>query len=188
MDTPGDIGPAAVDQSGQDSEPPRRLRLEAVVESGDWSAVGDLDALLDGVSLAFSRDQEIATLLDRPAMACIALASDAQVQALNAQYRGKDKPTNVLSFPSPPMPSDASLEGEPTPLGDVVLAAETVAAETRELGVPLAHHVQHLVVHGVLHLLGYDHEDDEEEAVEMEALETRLLAGLGVADPYRSNE
>jgi probable rRNA maturation factor len=72
-------------------------------------------------------------------------------------------------------------------LGDVVLAAETVAAEARDLGIPVSHHVQHLVVHGLLHLLGHDHESDA-EADRMEALETRILAVLGVPDPYRSNE
>ncbi len=93
----------------------------------------------------------------------------------------------MLSFPAPEPPPGVLAPDEPLPLGDIVLAAETVAAEAREAGIPFEHHVQHLVVHGVLHLLGHDHESDMEAEV-MEALETRILAVLGVPDPYRSNE
>ena len=105
------------------------------------------------------------------------LADDAFVQHLNKTWRGKDQPTNVLSFPA----------GENTAgidhLGDIVLALETITREAREQDKKPADHLTHLVVHGMLHLLGYDHEDDD-EAEEMEALERRILAGLGIADPY----
>jgi probable rRNA maturation factor len=107
------------------------------------------------------------------------LASDAEVGALNARWRGEDKPTNVLSFPA--APTDRLLES--ATLGDVALAFETVAREAEASGVPLADHYRHLVTHGFLHLIGYDHETDD-EAERMEALETRILARLGVADPY----
>jgi probable rRNA maturation factor len=107
------------------------------------------------------------------------LASDAEVGALNARWRGEDKPTNVLSFPA--APADRLLES--ATLGDVALAFETVAREAEASGVPLADHYRHLVTHGFLHLIGYDHETDD-EAERMEALETRILARLGVADPY----
>jgi probable rRNA maturation factor len=115
----------------------------------------------------------------------IVLADDALVRALNRDWRGRDAPTNVLSFGAGdggPVPPDA-----PLLLGDVVLAFETVAAEAQAQGKPLAEHLAHLVVHGVLHLLGFDHEAAA-EARRMEALETRVLAGLGVADPYRLPE
>lgn len=107
------------------------------------------------------------------------LTDDAAVQGLNARFRGKDKPTNVLSFPMPPNPERH--------LGDIALAYGVCAREAREQGKPLAHHLQHLVAHGVLHLLGYDHMTDE-AAEAMEGLERVVLAGLGVPDPYAAGE
>ena len=101
------------------------------------------------------------------------------MRALNLRWRGVDKPTNVLSFPAAPPGRSA----EPGTLGDIALAYETLAREAEELGVPLADHYRHLVAHGFLHLIGYDHETDE-EAERMEALETRIMARLGAADPY----
>jgi probable rRNA maturation factor len=107
----------------------------------------------------------------------VALADDRRVQALNKRDRRKDKPTNVLSYPS----------GEPSAkpgfLGDVVLARQTVWREARAQKKTPQAHISHLVVHGTLHLLGYDHENDS-EAERMEALERRILAKLGIADPY----
>jgi probable rRNA maturation factor len=114
----------------------------------------------------------------------VVLADDARVQELNRIYRGQDKPTNVLSFANledvhaPDLP-----DGEPVLLGDVVLARETVLAEARAQGKTPGDHLSHLCVHGLLHLLGYDHMADA-EAETMEALERRVLAGLGIADPY----
>jgi probable rRNA maturation factor len=105
---------------------------------------------------------------------CLVLADDALQRRLNHEFRGADKSTNVLSF-----------EGSPAGLGDVVLALETVAAEAKTQGKSLADHVAHLVVHGVLHLMGYDHQTNA-EARRMEGLERAILAGLGIADPYRS--
>ncbi|HEY2110319.1 MAG TPA: rRNA maturation RNase YbeY [Dongiaceae bacterium] len=103
---------------------------------------------------------------------CLVLADDALQRRLNRDFRGRDKSTNVLSF-----------EGAPAALGDVVLAVETIAAEAEAQGKPLADHVVHLVVHGVLHLLGYDHET-QGQARSMERLEIEILAGLGIGDPY----
>jgi probable rRNA maturation factor len=112
----------------------------------------------------------------------LVFADDAEQRALNHRYRGKDRATNVLSFPN--MDDDGPQAGDlPRLLGDVVLARETVAREAREQGKSFADHTVHLLVHGMLHLLGYDHEAPD-DAVEMEALETTILAGLGVADPY----
>lgn len=112
---------------------------------------------------------------ERPGGVTILFADDATVRELNARFRGKDKPTNVLSFPAP--------AGFHERLGDVALAYETVAAEAADQGKPLADHALHLIVHGLLHLQGYDHET-EADAQEMEGEERRILARLGIADPY----
>ena len=118
--------------------------------------------------------------LEGPLEAAVVLADDALLRDLNRTYRGRDRPTNVLSFGDP----DAiETPGGPKLLGDVVLARETLVREAAEQGKPLDHHLTHLVVHGVLHLLGYDH-DAEPGAAEMETLETAILADLGIADPY----
>jgi len=101
------------------------------------------------------------------------------LRALNLRWRGLDKPTNVLSFRAP----QPGRRGDPTTLGDIALAYETLAREAKDLGVPLADHYRHLLAHGFLHLIGYDHETDA-EAGRMEALETRILTRLGVGDPY----
>ena len=109
----------------------------------------------------------------------LCLADDAALRALNLRWRGVDQPTNVLSFPStPPGPL-----GNATTLGDIALAYETLAREAQDFGVPLADHYRHLLAHGFLHLIGYDHQTDA-EAERMEALETRILARLGAGDPY----
>lgn len=145
-------------------------QAENLVETAARAA---LDALPERLSAA--HDAEVS----------LVLADDAAVQALNRDYRGQDKPTNVLSFAA--MEDDGpALPGEPVALGDVVLALGTVLREAREQGKPAADHLRHLTVHGVLHLLGFDHETDG-EAEEMEALEVRILAGLGLADPYRDS-
>ncbi len=107
----------------------------------------------------------------------LCLADDAQLKALNLRWRGVDKPTNVLSFPSAP-----GGRAESVTLGDIALAYETLTREANELGAPLADHYRHLVAHGFLHLIGYDHGSDE-EAERMEALESRIMARLGAADP-----
>jgi probable rRNA maturation factor len=122
-----------------------------------------------------------------PAELSLVLADDTLVRTLNQRWRGQDKPTNVLSFAAEEGSAPAVPAPLPRLLGDVVLAYETVAAEAVAQGKPLADHLRHLVVHGVLHLVGFDHMEDE-EAERMEALETRILAGLGVPDPYRERE
>jgi len=113
-----------------------------------------------------------------PLEVSLLLTDDAAQQALNKKWRGKDIPTNVLSFPQ--ADPFAPLSGL---IGDISLARETLEREAEELGRPFADHFTHLVVHGTLHLLGYDHIEDD-EALVMERLETDILAGLGVADPY----
>jgi probable rRNA maturation factor len=150
-----------------------RLRLPDVEDrcaAAARAALAGAEARLDGAELS------------------LVLADDAELRALNRRYRGQDKPTNVLSFPALDHPSAGSQPalppGAPLLLGDVVLAFETVAGEAEAQGKPLGDHLAHLVVHGVLHLLGYDHEVPA-EAERMEALETAILAGLGIPDPYR---
>ncbi|ENZ82435.1 metalloprotein, YbeY/UPF0054 family [Caulobacter vibrioides OR37] len=113
----------------------------------------------------------------------ILLTDDDSVQVLNRDFRQKDYATNVLSFPAPRDPL-VNPEGQ---IGDIALAYGVCAREAAEQGKPLAHHLQHLVAHGVLHLLGYDHESDD-EAEAMEALEREILAGLDVPDPYAGDE
>jgi len=152
--------------------------IDLMVEAGSWPAEAELAAL--------ARQAVDAVLAEIGAKASgselsLVFSDDAHIRTLNAGWRGKDKPTNVLSFPAFPGDHRHML---PPMLGDVVLAAETVAAEADAEGKPLAHHIAHLIVHGVLHLIGYDHET-EAEAEEMEATERRVLARLGIPDPYR---
>ena len=124
---------------------------------------------------------------------CLMACDDARIATLNSQFRGKPAPTNVLSWPSkdrasevfgdPPPPPEAGNADEPLHLGDVALAFDTCTREAHEQGKPLSDHVCHLIVHGVLHLLGYDHEDDEDAAL-MERIEIDALATLGIGTPY----
>lgn len=118
-----------------------------------------------------------------PVQLAVRVVEEAEGQALNRDYRGKDRPTNVLSFPAPPLPPGVPVDEDGPELGDIVICLPVVLAEAADQGkTPLAH-LAHLVVHGTLHLLGYTHDGDE-DAREMEALETRILAGLGFPDPY----
>ncbi len=111
---------------------------------------------------------------------------DAEVHTLNREWRERDKPTNVLSFPMLEREELLALtpEGPPEMLGDIALAYETCAREAEEKGVPLDHHAAHLIIHGLLHLAGYDHVHSDEEAEAMEALEISALAKMGIPDPY----
>jgi probable rRNA maturation factor len=118
----------------------------------------------------------------------VKFTGDDEVQGLNSSYRGKDKPTNVLSFPmfeAALLPSLAQTDGGEVLLGDLALAHGVCEREAAEKGIAVADHAAHLVVHGTLHLLGYDHEEGDEAAEAMESLERTALAGLGIADPYR---
>ena len=150
--------------------------IDIFVEAGDWPAQAELARLVDrAVAAAFAE-----TGTNGASELSIVFSDDAHVQTLNAQWRGKDKPTNVLSFPA-----FSFAKGDPLPpmLGDIVLAAETVAGEAALEDKPLANHITHLVTHGLLHLLGYDHETDA-EAEEMESIERGALARLAIPDPY----
>lgn len=176
---------ASGDERSCDEEPPSRLRLalERVDDDGDWTSFGAVDEMIAAVGNVLAEAPEITDQF--PASAAVALSSNAAVRALNAAYRGKDTPTNVLSFPAPAPPPGVEIDG-PRALGDVVLALETLRDEAQAAGIPPAHHFQHLLVHGLLHLMGYDHESDA-EAERMEALETMLLARLAIPDPYANS-
>ena len=167
------------------------IRLELSREDpwpeADWTALADRAA-----RAAIERTPH-GDLVTSPALVEISvrLATDEEVRTLNAQYRGKDKPTNVLSFPmvQPDLidtVSQNSDDGELL-LGDIVLAHGVCVAEAAERGISVEHHATHLLVHGTLHLLGYDHGDDD-EAEGMEAIERQALAALGIADPYLIRE
>ena len=118
--------------------------------------------------------------------ASLLFTSDAEVHGLNREWRDRDKPTNVLSFPMLGREEllDLPADGPPELLGDIALAFETCQREAADKGIPLEHHAAHLIVHGLLHLAGHDHEIGDEEAEAMEALETKALARLDIADPY----
>ncbi|MET1755233.1 rRNA maturation RNase YbeY [Novosphingobium sp. RD2P27] len=130
---------------------------------------------------------QVADELRNPRLAASLLfTNDEEIQALNRDWRGKDKPTNVLSFPMLDRASLVALtpHGPPELLGDIALALETCAREAQDKGLSVEHHAAHLIVHGLLHLAGYDHETSEADADAMEALETKALAIMGLADPY----
>jgi probable rRNA maturation factor len=143
--------------------------IEVEVEDPAWNAVPEVEALVRRAALAARPDGGVVVLL----------ADDDAVAELNQQFRHKAGPTNVLSFPAPENPENL--------LGDIALAYGVCAREAVEQGKTLADHLSHLTVHGVLHLAGYDHQTDD-EAEAMEELERRLLAALGVSDPYATEQ
>jgi len=170
-----------------DPEPRQRIAADVVIEDDSWNCLADAAALSDAAVGAVGRDALAAARLpSAPAEVVVVLSDDDTVLALNRQFRDQPKPTNVLSFPAASGTPAATLEGGAA-LGDVILAYGTVAREADEMGLPLAHHLQHLVVHGSLHLLGFDHLT-EAEAADMEDIERRVLASLGVPDPYAGTE
>ncbi len=179
--------PAACDGAAPVEPDRSRIAVDLVEDGGDWSGFGDIETLVRTAAHAVAEEPAVARRLpDGYCEAVVVLSADADVARLNGQYRAKPKPTNVLSFPAPRGTPAASV-ADAVALGDVVLADGVVRAEAADGGVPLAHHLQHLVVHGLLHLAGYDHLTAA-EADEMEALETAILARLGVSDPYAGSD
>ncbi len=171
----------AVRQALDGASPVGGLDIDVMCEAGKWPS---------GAEETVRRAAEHAYVVagpSRDAELCIVLGNDDFVQVLNKTYRGKDKPTNVLSFPTGAIPvavgAEPLVDVGPHLLGDVVLALETIEREAAEQSKSFSHHLAHLVVHGVLHLLGQDHEDDG-EAEEMEAMERDILEDLNIADPY----
>jgi probable rRNA maturation factor len=149
--------------------------IDVAAESDSWNRISGVEACVRRAAEAAMLDGEAP-----PSEISVILSDDEHLRELNKQHRGMDKPTNVLSFPPARMKTPA---GVPRFLGDIVIAFETVEREAQEEAKPIENHLTHLVVHGVLHLLGYDHEDDE-EAEMMEARERQILARMGIPDPY----
>lgn len=155
------------------------IEIGIAVEAGGWPEEGALRGIAEqavGAALA-----ELGLEAEGPAELSLLFTDDDRIRTLNRDWRGKDKPTNVLSFPA-----FAVAPGDLLPplLGDIVLAQETISSEAALEGKPFDHHLTHLIVHGLMHLVGYDHES-EDDAEEMEGLERRALARLAIPDPYR---
>lgn len=154
------------------------IAIETPWPAGRWNQLA---------ARAAAAAEQVAPELASPRLsASLLLTSDEEVHALNREWRQRDAPTNVLSFPMLARPELLALgpDGPPELLGDIALAYETCAREAADKGIPLEHHAAHLIVHGMLHLAGYDHETSAAQAEAMEALETKALAICGIADPY----
>jgi len=165
----------------------RALDIQISVEEGDWPTEDVLQPMAERVLGAAANFLQAELAQPFPAMApelSLVFTDDASIREINAEWRGQDKPTNVLSFPAFPLAPG----GMPGPmLGDIIIARETVEREAAELEKSVDEHLTHLMVHGFLHLFGYDHMNDVEAEV-MEGLETRILAGLGLSDPYAGQD
>jgi probable rRNA maturation factor len=157
---------------------------EVVVAADCWHSEPDAEATVQRAILAASAATDAA--VDNAEVA-VMLTDDLAIRTLNKDFRGIDKPTNVLSFPAPEMDGVDGEGAVPRTLGDIAIAYETLRREADEEAKPFLHHLSHLAVHGFLHLIGYDHETDG-EAEEMEALEVAILAQLGIPDPYAERE
>lgn len=161
----------------------KRLDIQISLEEGSWAdeqVLADLSDKVLEASAAFIFVHEKQPFPKTPVEISLLFTDDASIHEINAEWRKQDKPTNVLSFPAFPLEPG----GKPGPmLGDIILAEETIRRESLELEKPFDEHLTHLLVHGFLHLFGYDHMNDA-DAERMEALETRILAELGVSDPY----
>jgi probable rRNA maturation factor len=168
--------------------PDARMMLDIDIEAdAEWDSSIDWTLLVRRAAESAVAESAFPQLAAgaRPVELSVRLTGDEQVRALNAEWRGKDKPTNVLSFPLAEADDLGSSEGEGPELmlGDIVLARGVCEREAAEKAIPVETHATHLLVHGTLHLLGYDHHD-EDEAADMEGREVRALARLGIADPY----
>jgi probable rRNA maturation factor len=162
--------------------------LEIAIEADEeWDSSRSWDLLVRRAAeaaIAESAFPQLATT-PRPVEISVLLTGDDQVRDLNAEYRGKRKPTNVLSFPMAQVDDllKANVAGPELLLGDIIVAHGVCEAEAADKGVSVEQHATHLIVHGTLHLLGYDHQDDA-DAADMEAREVRALSRLGIANPY----
>jgi probable rRNA maturation factor len=163
------------------------LNVDINMNADAWATEGITEADLRRCSVeAFNASQRLCGFDRDGISACeiaILITTDAKLQSLNLQFRGMDKPTNVLSFNALNVKRQSLMDGQPLFLGDIAIATETVMREAHEQNKKVADHLSHMIIHGTLHLLGYDHED-EDEAKKMEALERRILASLNIADPY----
>ena len=168
------------------------MMLEIAIEAdSEWDSSSGWTALVRTAAEAAVAESDFPSLAtsQRQVEISVLLTGDEEVRALNSSWRGKDKPTNVLSFPQlgPEEIGAAGSSGPELMLGDVVLARGVCEREASDQSIPLEQHAAHLVIHGTLHLLGHDHHDDL-SAAEMERREARALARLGIADPYRDGD
>jgi probable rRNA maturation factor len=173
------------------------LAVDVLIEAQAWRTLPEAEDLVRrAIAFTATSGVEIRRPDTHPALRrkrgkkagwrlCILLSDDEQIARLNGQWRGQEKPTNVLSFPAP-VPCGAA-PNEKMPLGDIAIAYETLAREAEENGQEVSDHLSHLVVHGFLHLLGYDHHMDD-EAERMERLERDILARMGVDNPYAADD
>jgi probable rRNA maturation factor len=163
------------------------VSLEIAVEAGEWGDVEATESLAETALAAAVRElveREGQPFPENPPEVSLVLADDAMMADINGQWRNQPKPTNVLSFPAFPLAPG----GRPGPmLGDIILARETIEREAADLGKPVDEHITHLIVHGFLHLFGYDHIENS-DAEKMEAIETRILTSLDLSDPYGDTE
>ena len=153
---------------------------DVLVTADCWQVEPEAEAVIQRAIAAAAElvDEDVAD-----AEIAVMLTDDPGIRTLNANWRGIDKPTNVLSFPALQPECDRKPGDAPRMLGDIAIAYQTLRREADEEAKPFDHHLSHLAVHGFLHLIGYDHEEDD-QAEDMEALETQILAQLGIPDPY----
>ncbi len=172
-------GLASDEKDGSSDEEPGPSCLSVLVECNQWLALEGLDPAIRRAYVACVH--KLAAIASRDV--CLVLSDDETIAELNGRFRSERKPTNVLSFPVSSLPDAHMTAQEPAPLGDIILACETVIREAAEAGKSPLDHVAHLIVHGVLHLAGFDHQTDR-DAEYMEALECEILSSIGIPDPY----
>ena len=159
---------------------PNLPMTEVLVTADCWQVEPEAEAVIQRAIAAAAElvDEDVAE-----SEVAVMLTDDSGIRTLNANWRGIDKPTNVLSFPALQPEGDRKPDDAPRMLGDIAIAYQTLRREADEEEKPFDHHLSHLAVHGFLHLIGYDHEADD-DAEDMEALERQILAQLGIPDPY----
>lgn len=176
-------------QTIQSGETELNCTIELIVEDEAWLTISnDFEFAGKAALLALAQSPAINAIKSTHRLAVVLLSNNANVRELNKTYRGMDKPTNVLSFPviTPEISSSDEEfihDDDENHIGDAILAYDYVVNEAKEDEKQLEHHISHLIIHGVLHLLGYDHENDE-QAETMETLEKQLMNKLGLPDPY----
>jgi probable rRNA maturation factor len=179
--------PEAISERNRNSGPMAPFAFpitEVLVVAGCWQTEPDAEAVIDR---AIATAAEIVNADLGEAELAVMLTDDAGIRTLNSNWRGIDKPTNVLSFPALPPTGAGGPDDAPRMLGDIAIAYETTRREADDEQKPFDHHLSHLAVHGFLHLIGYDHETDN-DAEAMETLEAEILAQLGIPDPYADRE
>ncbi|MEA2830924.1 MAG: putative rRNA maturation factor [Bradyrhizobium sp.] len=184
--------PEAISGRNRNSGPMAQFAVpmtEVLVVADCWQAEPDAESVIHRAIAAAAEivNVEIVDLDVGEAELAVMLTDDVGIRTLNSNWRGIDKPTNVLSFPALQPTGPSGPDDAPRMLGDIAIAYETTRKEADDEQKPFDHHLSHLAVHGFLHLLGYDHEKDD-DAEAMETLEQQILAQLGIPDPYTDRE